>query len=50
MPRHKSLPKYACHRLSGQARTIINGRQIHLGKFGSPDRKTPVYPSELRRL
>lgn len=39
MPRHKSPPKYGHHRPFGQARTIINGRQIYLGKFGSPESK-----------
>ena len=36
MPR-QSMPSYRLHKPSGQARTIINGRHIYLGKFNSPD-------------
>ena len=36
MPR-KSVPSYRLHKPSGQARTIIDGRHIYLGKFNSPD-------------
>jgi hypothetical protein len=31
------VPAYRLHRPSGQARVIINGRHIYLGKFGSPE-------------
>jgi len=36
MPR-KSVPSYRLHKPSGQARTIIDGRHIYLGKFNSPE-------------
>ena len=36
MPR-KSVPSYRLHKPSGQARTIIHGRHIYLGKFNSPE-------------
>jgi len=36
MPR-QSVPSYRLHKPSGQARTIINGRHIYLGKFNSPE-------------
>ena len=36
MPR-KPVPSYRLHKASGQARTIINGRHIYLGKYGSPE-------------
>jgi integrase len=37
MPRKSSVPSYRLHKASGQARTIVNGRHIYLGKFGSPE-------------
>ncbi len=36
MPR-KSVPSYRLHKASGQARTIINGRHVYLGKYNSPE-------------
>lgn len=36
MPR-RSLPKYALHKASGQARVRIDGRDIYLGRHGSPE-------------
>lgn len=36
MPR-LSVPSYRLHKPSGQARTIIRGRHIYLGKFNSPE-------------
>jgi len=36
MPR-QSVPSYRLHKPSGQARTIIDGRHIYLGKFNSPE-------------
>lgn len=30
-------PKYALHKPSGQARVRINGKEIYLGKYGSPE-------------
>ncbi len=37
MPRKSSVPSYRLHKASGQARTIVNGRHVYLGKFGSPE-------------
>ena len=37
MPRKSSVPAYRLHKASGQARTILNGRHVYLGKFGSPE-------------
>lgn len=37
MPRKTSVPSYRLHKASGQARTIVNGRHVYLGKFGSPE-------------
>ena len=37
MPRKTSVPSYRLHKASGQARTIVNGRHIYLGKFGSTE-------------
>ena len=34
-PRH--IPGYKLHKPSGQARVIIRGRQIYLGRYGSPE-------------
>lgn len=37
MPKKKShIPSYRLHKPSGQARVIVDGRQIYLGKFNSP--------------
>ena len=36
MPR-KSVPSYRLHKPSGQARTIIGGRHVYLGKYNSPE-------------
>ena len=36
MPR-KSVPSYRLHKASGQARAIVNGKHIYLGKFNSPE-------------
>jgi integrase len=40
MPRIKSPPKYCLHRPSGQARVILNGKHVYLGKFGSTESKS----------
>jgi integrase len=40
MAKFKSVPKYCLHRSSGQARVIIDGRHVYLGKFGSPESKS----------
>ncbi len=38
MPRKKShVPAYRLHKSSGQARVIINGEHVYLGKFDSPE-------------
>ncbi|MDA0919238.1 MAG: recombinase XerD, partial [Planctomycetota bacterium] len=37
MPRKSPVPSYRLHKASGQARTIVNGRHIYLGKYGSPE-------------
>lgn len=36
MPRN-TVPSYRLHKPSGQARTIVNGRHIYLGKFNSAE-------------
>lgn len=36
MPR-KSVPSYRLHKPSGQARTIIDGRHVYLGKYNSSE-------------
>ena len=36
MPR-KSVPSYRLHKPSGQARTIVRGKHIYLGKYNSPE-------------
>ena len=33
----KSVPSYRLHKASGQARVIIDGRHVYLGKFNSPE-------------
>ena len=37
MPRKTQVPSYRLHKASGQARTIVNGRHVYLGKYGSPE-------------
>lgn len=37
MPRKSSVPSYRLHKASGQARTIVDGRHVYLGKYGSPE-------------
>lgn len=36
MPR-KSVPSYRLHKASGQARSIVDGKHVYLGKFNSPE-------------
>jgi integrase len=31
------IPAYGLHRPTGQARVILNGRHVYLGRYGSPD-------------
>jgi hypothetical protein len=37
MPRRNSVPSYGRHAASGQARTRINGRDVYLGVYDSPE-------------
>lgn len=37
MSRRKSVPSYLFHKPTGQARVRINGRDVYLGKFDSPE-------------
>ncbi len=37
MSKQSKIPSYKLHKASGQARVIINGKHIYLGKFGSPE-------------
>jgi hypothetical protein len=38
MPRKRNhVPAYRLHKPSGQARVIINGEHIYLGRYGSPE-------------
>lgn len=37
MPRKKASPRYSLHRASGQAKTRIDGKDIYLGPFNSPE-------------
>ncbi len=39
MPRKKSLPTYCLHSRSGNAYTTIDGRQVQLGRHGTPESK-----------
>lgn len=41
----KAVPSYSEHKSSGQARVRVNGRDIYLGKFKSPESK-----AEYRRI
>lgn len=36
MPTTKQVPAYRLHKASGQARVILNGTHVYLGKFDSP--------------
>ena len=35
-------PKYALHKKSGQARVIIHGKYVYLGKYNSADSLTSI--------
>jgi len=37
MARSKSVPRYTCHKATGQARVRIDGKDHYLGKFGLPE-------------
>jgi len=46
MPRPTHIPKYSLHKPSGQARVLIDGKHIYLGRHGSPESREQY----LRRL
>jgi hypothetical protein len=37
MTRNSRIPSYRLHKPSGQAVVTINGKDIYLGRFNSPD-------------
>ena len=37
LTRPRRTPSYRLHKPSGQARVIINGEHIYLGKYGTPE-------------
>jgi hypothetical protein len=37
MPKKSAVPSYRLHKASGQARVLIRGRHVYLGKFNSPE-------------
>ena len=39
MSRERKSPAYLLHQATGQARVRINGKDIYLGPFGSPESK-----------
>ena len=39
MSRQRKSPAYLLHQATGQARVRINGKDIYLGPFGSPESK-----------
>jgi integrase len=39
MPSNQRIPSYRRHRASGQAITTLNGRDVYLGKWNSPESK-----------
>ena len=45
----RSVPSYRLHKLSGQARTIVRGKQIYLDKYNPPEshRKYVRLPAEM---
>ena len=47
MPR-QSVPSYRLHKPSGQARTIIHGRHIYLGKYNSPESRKKYADSVVK--
>ena len=36
---HKGIPAYSHHKPSGQARVIIDGRSVYLGRYDSSESK-----------
>jgi integrase len=49
MPRKSTIPAYKLHAATGQARVIIDGKHIYLGKFNSPESKAQ-YELLVRKL
>jgi hypothetical protein len=45
----KKVPSYGLHKASGQARIIVGGRTIYLGKYDSPESKE-AYARWIARL
>jgi len=37
MPKCRAVPSFGIHKPSGQARVLVNGRHLYLGKFNSPE-------------
>ena len=37
MTRQRHIPKYGHHKATGRARVTLNGREIYLGKWGTPE-------------
>jgi len=37
MPARRRIPSYSLHQPSGQARVILGGRHVYLGRYGTPD-------------
>jgi hypothetical protein len=37
MPKSNSVPAYKPHKASGQARVIVDGKHVYLGKYGSAE-------------
>ncbi len=49
MPRKQSIPAYRLHAPSGQARVILNGKHIYLGRFDTPESRA-AYEQLVRKL
>ncbi len=49
MPRKSTIPAYRLHAASGQARVIIDGKHIYLGRYGSEESKAE-YEQIVRKL
>jgi integrase len=49
MPRRRTIPAYRLHAPSGQARVILNGKHIYLGRYDSEESRTE-YEKLVRKL
>jgi integrase len=49
MPRTRTIPAYRLHTASGQARVILNGRHIYLGRYDSEESRAS-YEKVVRKL